>query len=288
MVGGDTLSGMAEQSAVGQRIWAFFENTFTITAIGVLLMIISGKILLVIAWVLFVVAIRRSGLFSGKHRTIYEITAALVIAAVMGLWGWKLRPESLPNIDGKASAIVDKMQRHPSSGAEVEQRQASSPIQTTTPRKPKSPTDVQVAAPVFGNLAERAKALSDEIMEDLYLHGWRNGGGRLPKSFHPMPTGQEEKWEWMKSRSLFFRTRFYHRALQLRNEFAQFHLQDEQLELFFKYQKEEDDYNNPIIPIEIEGVAERLKVLAAQQHTSNGLRCARKVRHRAWSWRVGN
>jgi hypothetical protein len=154
---------------------------------------------------------------------------------------------------------------------------ASKP-QAMEAHQPPQPLVIQTG-PTFGNLADRANALSDQIMEDLYLHGWyrRDRSGQERVAAQQMPTKPEEIEQWTKSRSSHFRFRFFEGVLDIRNEFAQLHLRDERLDQFFKYQGMIEQANRqmgvvnagrnidaPILPQEIEEVAERLKILANQ------------------------
>lgn len=136
-------------------------------------------------------------------------------------------------------------------------------------------------APTFGNLKQRATALSQEITQDLWMHGWSPPAGQqLPPGFviQPMPKGgREEITQWTRSRSSYFRWKFFDRVLDMRNEFAQLHIRDQRLDDFFKYQGMIEQANRQlaaaqpqrqidslVLPQEIEMVAERLKVLAEQ------------------------
>ena len=127
-----------------------------------------------------------------------------------------------------------------------------------------------------GNIRERAVALSQEIMEDLYENGWpQPEGQQLPLRFIvKMPTAQPEIDEWIQRRSIYFHFRFFERVLDLRNDFIQHSLRDPQLEEFFRNEKIKEDINKqlavthpdwkpaPTLPQEIQTVAQRLIVLA--------------------------
>ncbi len=147
--------------------------------------------------------------------------------------------------------------------------------------KPSTPTPVIIqTAPTFGNIKERAVALSQEIMSDLYRNGWPPGPGQqISPGFviQQMPTTGNELSRWIKNRSGYFRWRFFERVLDIRNEFAQLHLRDERLDDFFKYQGMIEQANKqmaaidpqrqidtPLLPQQVEEVAERLRVLAEQ------------------------
>jgi|SRR6266404_481506 len=157
---------------------------------------------------------------------------------------------------------------------------APTQAEPTAPTEKQQPPVFIETAPTFGNLGDRAIALSDEIMQDLYWHGWKNWGNRPGQQTPPvqqMPTKPEEIQAWTRSRSSYFRFRFFERILDIRNEFAQLHLRDERLDDFFKYQGMIEQANRqmaaaspgreidaPMLPQQIEEVAERLKVLANQ------------------------
>jgi len=64
---------------------------------------------------------------------------------------------------------------------------------------------------------------------------------------------------WVKIRSRHFRGYFFQRALDIKNEFAQLHIRDQELDDFFQYTGIADTL---ILPQTIESVAQRIKVLA--------------------------
>lgn len=144
---------------------------------------------------------------------------------------------------------------------------------------PVPPKPQQVVSPSFGNIKERAIALSQEIMGDLYRHGWpRHGGEQIP--FEPviqqMPMKEPEMGMWTQERSEYFHMRFFDRVLDIRNEFIQLHIRDRDLDDFFKFEGMAEDANKQIAatqpgrkqiltsPMQIENVAERLRFLADQ------------------------
>ena len=120
-------------------------------------------------------------------------------------------------------------------------------------------------------------------MEDLYMHGWREGDPRLP---HAMPLVEhmkippaaslEQMADWNRRRSDKFRFRFFSRALEIRNEFAQLHIRDQRLDEFFEREEMVAQANRQlaaagqqrqidvILPQEIADIAERLRALAGQ------------------------
>lgn len=135
-----------------------------------------------------------------------------------------------------------------------------------------------------GNLKERAIALSQEVMRDLYAHGWplpnQPGSPDIPYESplipQPMPTTFKENIEWNERRSDTFKFFCLKKVLDIRNEFAQLHIKDKRLEDFFKYQGIIEVSNkkmaellqpkmsNDIDAIEIKWVAESLVFLAKQ------------------------
>lgn len=209
-------------------------------------------------------------------------------------------PLPAPNLQEMPPSSQQSGATHPSRPPEQHEKQSTP--STVIPRKrsadgrlnqpapthtqPTAPTDKQQppviveTAPTFGNLADRALALSDEIMQDLYLHGWKNWGsrsGQQTSAVQQMPSKPEEIQAWTRSRSSYFRFRFFERVLDIRNEFAQLHLRDQPLDDFFKYQGMIEQANRqmaaanpgretdtPLLPQQIEEVAERLKILANQ------------------------
>ena len=160
------------------------------------------------------------------------------------------------------------------------------PTKTKTTKETATPPII-VQLPSTGNLKQRAIVLSKEIMAELYRHGWRQpplaqGQKEDREPFiQQMPTNSDGTMQWVKSRSNYFKFRFFERALNLRNEFAQLHLRDQRIDDFFKYQGLiQDTYNKldefklppqidlpdepAILPQQIEEVAEYLKRLAEQ------------------------
>ncbi len=141
-------------------------------------------------------------------------------------------------------------------------------VSPTTKQQP--PAIIQTA-PTFGNLKERAIRLSQEIMEDLYVHGWPQhgwppgSGQQFPRElvFRQMPTKEPERGQWDLARTRVFRFMFLPKVLDIRNEFAQLHIRDNQLDDVVRYTEGRPE-NYIMLPQEIESVAERLKVMADQ------------------------
>lgn len=136
------------------------------------------------------------------------------------------------------------------------------------PRGSKASAATVEVAPIFGNIRDRAYALSEEIMENLWSHGWKGGPWdsiRMPKGFvqvQKMPDlhDVQANLQWVKNRSSYFRFRFLQRVIEMRDEFAQLHLRDTQLDEYLKNERMDSAFNIP--PQSIQSVAERLRVLA--------------------------
>jgi len=118
---------------------------------------------------------------------------------------------------------------------------------------------IVVQLPPSGNLKQRAIALSYEIM------------GILQQK----PTSTEDYVSWAKSRSEHFKHRFMERIIEIRNEFSQLHIRDQDLDEILKYKGIQEDAKKrlasipelqhidlQILPWQIERLAERLAILA--------------------------
>ncbi len=110
-----------------------------------------------------------------------------------------------------------------------------------TKKEVKADTPPILQLPSTGNLKQRAIALSDEIMNSLYEHGWpqrsyppqqKRWSGHIVQQ---MPPNSDDILKWSKSRSNYFMAMFFKKVLDLRNEFAQLHLRDQRLDDFFMY-----------------------------------------------------
>ena len=138
---------------------------------------------------------------------------------------------------------------------------------TPTTVEPASPTLVMVQVPLTGNLRQRTIALSDEIMIDLYRHGWAHGSPVPQKEINgqpvltQMPTTAKEKLKWARTRSDVFRFCFLAKVCELRDEYSQFHLRDQHLEDVLKYQLQGANFFGPM---DIEMISESLRHLADQ------------------------
>lgn len=149
--------------------------------------------------------------------------------------------------------LLNKQQVH-------QEQVTSSTIATPQPVQP---------APTFGNLKERALTLSQEIMHNLYLFGWRQNDPRAkadlglnpPMSPMPPPTDVELTQKWIVGRTGYFRFAFFRRLVVIRDDFAKLFIRDEHIDQFIQY--EESQSPPPfILPQELEMVADRLRIMA--------------------------
>lgn len=76
-----------------------------------------------------------------------------------------------------------------------------------------------------------------------------------------MPTQIDERIAWGQTRCWYFRNNFQDRVVKIHNEFADLHLEDNELNEFVGNTKYKD---SPFTPVEIQLVAERLLVLASK------------------------
>jgi hypothetical protein len=225
---------------------------------------------------------------------VWRVSLVSVVALMsVGYGAIKIWPNATVK-ESKPAEKIEAPQPH-----EVEEKSASSPRETaeahgteakgespkskpphSTPNEQPPQTIIEIG-PAYGNIKERALALADKIMDDLYRHGWREGDPRIPpQSFlvHHMPPvkAQEDVLKWEQARAGHFRLIEFDKVLAIRNEFAELHYHDERLDDFFKYQGMIEDANKQmaaigrkqndilISPLDIEGVCERLRVLADQ------------------------
>jgi hypothetical protein len=153
---------------------------------------------------------------------------------------------------------------------------------------PVSSTTIIQKVDLTGNLKQRAINLSNEIMQDLFNHGWP-GGFYIKKDSSnstfglnaKMPTNPKQNQGWIVERSSYFRWKFDKEIRELKNEFSQLHLRDKELDDFFKYLDMQDTSNKRlaeldpsrdphentksiILPQQIESIAYRFQVLAQQ------------------------
>jgi hypothetical protein len=138
--------------------------------------------------------------------------------------------------------------------------------------QPQPPQTIIQVAPTFGNIKERAIQLADDIMRDLYRHGWGGGSG-LEREFvvqhYPEPQDRKGQVEWTHFRTAYFRFRFRDRVIGIRDEFVQLHLRNQELDRFLDSEKGYEEWEKKmptavpdLLPQEIQEVAEQLRSLA--------------------------
>ena len=90
---------------------------------------------------------------------------------------------------------------------------------------------INVTQTELGNLRERAIQLSDDMMEDLWSHGWfgweNHVYGFKPP---PVPKDPEQGRAWRHSRYQYFIFRFFAQVKSVRDELAQIHLRSPKLD----------------------------------------------------------
>ena len=126
----------------------------------------------------------------------------------------------------------------------------------------------ETKAIAVGNLKQRANELADDILLDLYLHGWQQC---IPidtkhkwklKYIEQIPTDSDELRKWQEDRSEHFKFNFYDDVVALRDEFAQFHFRDNSIDGFIKqYNDQQKDY---VSVHQILDIAEQLKTMAGE------------------------
>lgn len=152
----------------------------------------------------------------------------------------------------------------------------------SAPQRPDQPPIVIETAPTFGNLADRAKSLCKDIMEKLYFHGWGKDdwdtctndpmfwqAQRMNPFPEKMPHTEPQEDIWEKKRSDFYRINFLARAIALRNEFAQLHMIDDELDLELGVQQLQAQRGGVIIVVGQDEVAHKFLDFAnriAQTH----------------------
>jgi len=180
-----------------------------------------------------------------------------------------------PTAEEIATEVLKKMPVNP-----VETKKESQVKKTQDEIKSAPLTQIFVQLPPTGNIKQRSIALSKEIMNDLYIHGWRQQPN-APQSdsfIQRMPIAPDEFIKWAEKRSRFFWFRFITRVIDIRNELSQLHLSDERLDdtlksigvkmaannQFIKGEYLGFQNENRIIPLQIEEIAQRLKILSDQ------------------------
>jgi hypothetical protein len=124
----------------------------------------------------------------------------------------------------------------------------------------------------MGNLKQRALDLANDILDDLYLHGWKEG---LPEAANvlaknnrpeivPMPTNGPDKLLWQQHRSEWFCGDQFDRATKIQQEFASIHRADSRLDYAMHECSPTFLQVHPMSPQSIEEVGKGLDRLANQ------------------------
>lgn len=272
-----------------------FAVILTLLLVG---LVITGVVPLILsisvftAWLVAVLSLAKSN-WVNRLRIVRRVMIVLAGATLMAIAansyvGWCLRsyyrnhPTSIAsntNTVGSDALLIQRFKELLEEEQAKAQARAHPPVNSTASKgvapKQQPPTVIQTG-PTFGSL-KRALALSDEIMTDLYKNGWRYGHAIpsrlqiLPQSIRPRPTTSEGWRNWNDTCSVAFHSMYYQRVVDIRNEFAELHLRDIELDDFIKGQDMMKQNPSTSIlwwtstpPVEIESVAERLTILAEE------------------------
>jgi hypothetical protein len=198
-------------------------------------------------------------LTAGKKKMSYVIVA-LIGAGTFSLY-WFVVTKALGS---KEAVSLDYPPRsHPPSPPAIAfDKTPHRPSVRPTPSQQRPQTIIEIA-PALGNLRERILTLSQDILNDLYAHGWREGVQGIQyrgMMISHMPHTTEELKNWALLRSKYFKHFFLSRAIELRDECAQLHIKNEQLDELLEMEKIADQLPTPAI----ESTAEQLQTLAQQ------------------------
>jgi hypothetical protein len=148
------------------------------------------------------------------------------------------------------------------------------PSNALTPLAPT--TVVEVLPTPTGNLKQRGIDFGNEILEDLFIHGWPNRYGNQAPQFPmaekmPDPHDFKANNDWVERRSRKFLVRYLDEAIELRDEFAAFHLKDDELnvELDLAKRIRDGQLNTVVLPQSEEQVARKLIEFASRLPASN-------------------
>ena len=119
---------------------------------------------------------------------------------------------------------------------------SSPPHEQPHPQKPPQapklePGPIQVL-PAYGDLGERAIRLSLDIMGDLHRNGWPLQPWEKAAPGYtvaPMTLTGEPFTRWEQQRSMMFRFRFLKNVINIRDEFAQVHIHNEDVDSLVNY-----------------------------------------------------
>lgn len=219
---------------------------------------------------------------------LFGVIGVAIVETVRGVNNWRIKHEPKPPIGKpeppstgvpkpKDEPPEDSNSKPPTPPKEHARDKVHRPA---IPHKTEPPASVPpiIQLPSMGNLKQRAVELSQEIMQRVLIQrGWRNWDGR-DKSVPAMPADQKARENWTINTSHYFRFRFLKRVLDIRQEFADLHLRDTELDDYIHTIEMIDNArqmsdrptgnttvdNGLILPETIEEIAERLIVLANQ------------------------
>lgn len=170
-----------------------------------------------------------------------------------------------------------------SSEAEGTRRSSSAPP-LPAPSAPPSLTSTEQ----YGNLRERAYALSREVINDLWTHGWpvrpskRIGAEPPPERFQivPMPGPKDDQRPWLRGRTLFFMSRRFRDLQSIRDEFAQHNWRNARLDDYINdietrtplNPRNADSGEQYLLPQEIEDIADQLRSLTESSEDARARR----------------
>ncbi len=233
-------------------------------------------------WLLFFLYLTREVIYSEsgkkyalKFRRLYGVIPAMsyilvpLLFACLGLIYWI----GINRIYSIADTDIPGLSTTPTPIAKLETPTATptpavtkpTPKLMPSPIPPRPTPTIAIQLPAVGNLKQRAINLSNEIMVDLHRHGWG-----IP-AYEPLPPGViarmphgPEVMQWSAGRSSYFKSRLLKRVINMRDEFAQLHLQDEELNMYLDMYLDASRTDTDITPMAIASISERLKALAAQ------------------------
>jgi hypothetical protein len=276
---------------------ALFQASGSLSRVGVIGLVVCGSLGATIA-----------GVEHGWHRAPHHIgTPIRLFFLVILAWiplsalGWYVWPrESVaghlgtPNVDQRsgaqnsAPAAVTAHQpppEGPKSQGRAQPKTGPRPQGETVPRRTQPSTASGETAlgaqqaPEFGNLDERATALSEEILGYLCDRGWPDSRRCIagPATVAMGKTSQEVQ-EWTREVSNYFRSEYLQQVVDIRNEFSQFHIEDKELDELLqgdfattqlpdrqmKLPDNRPDYLPQTLPQEIQIIADDLRGMAGQ------------------------
>lgn len=220
------------------KIYLFLINPITgvIVALVLAAVAISGRFSVTASNVILVLALLVGcfGIFQSGWIVHLNIICCLILGIALTLISWWIQPSSpqQPTANEIATEVIKKM-----------------------------PADM--IKPV-GNLKQRTIELVDGITKDFFSESRRYPAPPLD-STNPKAT-EEAHLKWVQNTSEYFKWKYFEKALELRDEFAQLHIKEPDLDYFFKsqasYEGDNRQYKHPILNWEILKVRDCLKAMA--------------------------